>query len=194
MQRRKDNILQEGKRYTFRDYFELKYSSSEILIELGYIDIGSFADLQNAMLQILPKVPLTSETARREFYISPFMWDLLRRIDFQIDIEYHLEVNDYLRGVLDYLLRSTESIIVVEAKKADMDRGFTQLAVELIAVSESFDGVTSQLYGAVTIGDTWQFGMLDVPNKIIYKDINQFYMPKNIDEIAAIFAGILSGK
>jgi len=35
--------------------------------------------------------------------------------------------------------------------------------------------------------------MLDVQNKMIYKDMNQFFMPQHIDEIAAIFAGVLSG-
>jgi hypothetical protein len=37
-------------------------------------------------------------------------------------------------------------------------RGFTQLAAELIAISEVEEG--DVFYGAVTIGDVWRFGRL----------------------------------
>lgn len=201
--RKKNKILQEDKKYTFRDYFDLKYPTDEILVELSYDyrlmsltlpsrQIDSLTHLQSAMIQRLPKVSLTSETARREFYLSPFFLDLLDRLDFRLNIEYPIDVNDYLRGVVDYLLRSTHNIIVVEAKNADMERGFTQLAVELIAVSEYLENISSQIYGAITTGNLWQFGMLEVTEKMITKDLNQFLLPDHVDKLGSIFAGILS--
>jgi len=59
------------------------------------------------------------------------------------------------------------------------------------AVSQSLTDVPNQLYGAVTTGDVWRFGMLDIEEKRVYKDVDQFLMPQQIDEIAAIMAGVL---
>ncbi len=50
-------------------------------------------------------------------------------------IEYPVKVNNLLQGNLDYLICSIHSLIVVEAKRDDLTRGFTQLAVEAIALS-----------------------------------------------------------
>ncbi|MEI6441839.1 MAG: hypothetical protein WCO29_01595 [Nostocales cyanobacterium ELA583] len=49
-------------------------------------------------------------------------------------IEYAVNVNNWLKGNLDYLLRSQQSLLVIEAKNDDLSRGFTQFAVELIAL------------------------------------------------------------
>ena len=54
----------------------------------------------------------------------------------QLRIEYPLKVNDWLKSSLDYLLCSTNNLLVIEAKNDDLTRGFTQLAVELIALAE----------------------------------------------------------
>lgn len=203
----KHKILKPEKKYTFRDYFELTYPSDEILHELGYslslesldlpsapIASDSLETLKQEMIVRIPKVSLTSETARREFYLSPFFWDLLEQLDFRLNIEYNIEVNEYLRGVVDYVLRSASDLLVVEAKNADMERGFTQLAVELIAISQYVDSAPSKVYGAVTTGNLWQFGVLDVESKSVTKDLNQFLMPDHIDKLGAIFAGILSAR
>lgn len=52
---------------------------------------------------------------------------------------------------------------MVEAKQADMTRGFTQLAVELIALDRWVESNDLILYGAVTTGDIWQFGSFHSP-------------------------------
>jgi hypothetical protein len=45
-------------------------------------------------------------------------------------------VNEFLRGNLDYYLQGAHNIVVIEAKQADLTKGFTQLAVELIALDQ----------------------------------------------------------
>jgi predicted transposase YdaD len=45
-------------------------------------------------------------------------------------------VSDHLKGTLDYLLQSRHDLLVMVAKKDDLTKGFTQLAVELIALSQ----------------------------------------------------------
>jgi hypothetical protein len=37
-------------------------------------------------------------------------------------------VSDRLKGTLDYLLQSRHDLLVIEAKKDDLTKGFTQLA------------------------------------------------------------------
>jgi hypothetical protein len=98
-------------------------------------------------------------------------------------------VNDWLKGNLDYLLRSQTSLTVIEAKRDDLTRGFTQLAVELIALAE----VEAQdiLYGAVTIGEAWRFGKLDKTQALITQDLGLYKVPDELETLMAILVGIL---
>ncbi len=89
------------------------------------------------------------------------------------------------------MLRSKNDLLVIEAKNDDLTRGFTQLAVELIALSH----VEEQdiLYGAVTIGDVWRFGRLDRNQRTIVQDINLFKIPDDLENLASVVVGILEG-
>jgi hypothetical protein len=99
-------------------------------------------------------------------------------------------VNNWLKGYLDYLVRSTHNLLVVEAKNDDLTKGFTQLAVELIALAEA-EG-QNELYGAVTIGNVWQFGYLDVKSKKIIQIASLYRIPEDIEELAQILVGIIN--
>ncbi|MGF1478283.1 MAG: hypothetical protein ACFB4I_02155 [Cyanophyceae cyanobacterium] len=51
-------------------------------------------------------------------------------------------------------------VLVIEAKREDLDNGFNQLAVELIALQQWLE--TDQvIYGALTTGTIWQFAILN---------------------------------
>jgi hypothetical protein len=105
-------------------------------------------------------------------------------------IEYPLKVNNLLEGNLDYLLRGANSLIVIEAKQDDMTRGFTQLAVEMIALSLVNDS-SSMIYGAVTMGTLWTFGFLEESSKTIFQDILSYRVPSDLEELVSILVGIL---
>jgi len=107
----------------------------------------------------------------------------------QLRIEYPLTVNKWLKGYLDYLIISTNSLLVIEAKNDDITRGFTQLAVELIALSQFEE--KSILYGAVTIGDVWRFGKIDLNTQQIIQDINLFKIPDDLENLVQVLVGIL---
>ncbi len=98
-------------------------------------------------------------------------------------------VNDWLQGSLDYLLQRHGELLVIEAKNADLARGFTQLAVELIALAEA----ESQplLYGAVTTGDTWRFGHLDQLSHQITQDIALYRVPDDLEQLTQILMGLI---
>lgn len=201
----KIKILQKDQSYTFRSYFELPYEADDILAEFDYSlqraelslpkssrQINYLPELKQKIKALLPFVSLSSETARRETLVSPVLLEIVINCQCQLRIEYPLTVNNWLKGYLDYLLRSTNSLLVIEAKNDDLTRGFTQLAVELIALSQVEE--ENILYGAVTIGDVWRFGRLDRSQQQIVQDINLFKVPEDLDTLASVLIGILEGE
>ncbi len=200
----KKSILEPNKSYTFSDYFKLTYPTRDIVAELGYafkseqlilpekiIVNPQFEVLKNFYYKKLPHISLNSEIAKREFLISPLLISLLDYIDIEIDVECAIYINEQLKGSIDYLLKSAANFIVIEAKNADFDKGFTQLAIELIALDNYLENKQPLIYGAVSIGDMWRFGVVDRANKIIKKDIDAFLVPTNIEKLFAVLLGIL---
>ena len=201
----KIKILQEGQSYTFRSYFELPYEADDILAEFNYSLIKSrlslpkttkqldrLPELKQRIEDILPFISLSNETARRETLVSPVMLEVVRYCQCKMRIEYPLTVNNWLKGNLDYLLKSTNNLLVIEAKNDDLTRGFTQLAVELIALS--YIEEQNVFYGAVTMGDVWRFGKLERSQQQINQDINLFKVPDDLDHLVRILLGILEGE
>jgi len=96
---------------------------------------------------------------------------------------------------LDYLIRSKQELIVIEAKRGDLDKGFNQLAAELIALDKYEENNTNgALYGAITIGYVWKFGILERSKQHISKDINSYTVPGDIERVFSILVGIISSK
>lgn len=201
----KKSILEANKPYTFSDYFKLPYPTRDVVAEFGYqfkfekFDLPrqelthfNLEKLRNTFYQKLPHISLNSETAKREFWISPLLLELLDYIEVDIDVEYPLNVNDKLRGNIDYVVRSSKQLIVVEAKNSELDKGFTQLAIELIALDNDLEADQNLLlYGAVTMGDLWKFGVLDRTQKIILKNIDAFLIPTDLEAFFSVLLGIL---
>jgi hypothetical protein len=197
-------ILQEDQSYTFRSYFELPYEADEILAEFDYSlirteltlpqtqrEFSQLSELKQKIRSLLPFVSLSSETARRETLVSPILLEIVIYCQCQLRIEYPLNINNWLKGNLDYLLRSKNNLVIIEAKKDDLTRGFTQLAVELIALSQIED--QEILYGAVTIGNIWQFAKLDRVQHQIVQDLNLFKIPDDLELLVKVLVGILEG-
>ena len=196
-------ILQENQSYSFRSYFELPYNTDDILAEFGYNfqvqrlslprserSSPRLQALKQQFEDILPFVSLSSETARRELLVAPLIIEIVRLCRCQLRIEYPINVNAWLKGELDYLLRSQTSLTVIEAKRDDLTRGFTQLAVEMIALSQLEEQET--LYGAVTMGEIWRFGKLESSSQTITQDISLYNVPDRLDYLISILIGILN--
>ncbi len=149
-------------------------------------------DLKSRIAESLPYNSLTNKAARRESLIAPILLDLVHYTHAQLRIEYPLTVTDQLKGSLDYYLYSTRNLLVVEAKNADLSRGFTQLAVELIALDQWSNSDQSTLPGAVSTGDIWQFGLLHREPREITQDLNLYRVPADLKELLRILVGILS--
>jgi len=198
------SIFKKEKKYTFSDYFELNNPTKEILEEFGYKYIfetinlpksskklGNLDQLKRTYISKLPLISLNSEMAKREFYISPLLLQLLEYIQAEIDVEYPLDAGDNLSGNIDYLIKFTNNMIIIEAKKGDLERGFNQLAVELIALDKHIESEQELLYGAITLGDVWRFGVLDRKKKILKKDMEAYALISDLEEILLILIGVL---
>ena len=197
-------ILQPGRSYTFGCYFEMTCEPEDILVEFGYSLVRSPLDfpqysgsldratfLQEQLQRRLTFVNLTSEAARREMLIAPILVEVAEVARAQLRIEYPLTVNEYLKGSLDYYLYADRQCLVVEAKNADLARGFTQLAVELIALEQRQTDEISTLFGAVTTGDVWQFAQLDCQEKRITQGTKLYLVPDELESLLRILIAIL---
>ncbi|MCU0548816.1 MAG: hypothetical protein MUC48_05660 [Leptolyngbya sp. Prado105] len=158
-------ILNPSESYTFSKYFDLPYTAEDILSDLECNLVTQNLQLPQAQLdrsitdpvrttieQNLNIVTLSSEMARREAVIAPLVLAVCNHIQAKLRIEYTLKVNDWLKGTLDYYIKNRNRLIVSEAKQADLTKGFTQLAVELIALDQ-WEDADNPIYGAVTSGD-----------------------------------------
>jgi hypothetical protein len=200
----KRTILQPGQAYTFRQYFEMTYEPEDILAEFGYTlqrvllslpqstaTLDRFDNLKTRIEESLPYISLTSEAARRELLIAPLLLDVVHYTRAQLRVEYPLIVTEQLKGSLDYYLYSVGKLLVIEAKNADLARGFTQLAVELIALDYWLDEQPATLQGAVSTGDVWQFGSLDRASKQIQQILTLYRVPDDLESLIRILIKIL---
>ena len=188
---------------TFSDYFELNKPTKEIINNFGYeyqlveLELPTvnvvqpLQQLRETYRTKLPFISLTSEASKREFYVAPLLLELLNYVQAEINVEYTLDAGRNLNGTVDYLLRYKREMVVIEAKKGDLEKGFNQLAVELIALDKTAANDAEVLYGAVTLGDVWRFGQVERPTRILRKDINAFVVPAQVEQLLAILLGTL---
>jgi len=48
------------------------------------------------------------------------------------------------------------------------------------------------IYGAVSIGELWRFGILNRKNKNILRDLHTYRVPEDIEDLFSIMVGILT--
>ena len=198
-------IIQPGQSYTFSKYFELPFSPEDILAELGCsyqrerlqlprveFNPSQIEELQRVIERNLRRVKLLSEDARKQAIIAPILLEVCEITQTQLNIEYPISVSDQLKGSLDYYINKGEGLLVIEAKQADLSRGFTQLAVELIALDQWINSDTPILYGAVTTGEDWRFALYNRQGKHITEDIKLYRVPEELTELINILVSILN--
>ena len=191
----------------FGDYFKLNAPIEEIAKALGYTHQRQHltlpksgevlpweAELTARLEATLPLVSFTSEMARREFLIAPVLLEVARHLHVQIRAEYPLSITAQLRGSLDYLLLAETGFLVVEAKNADMERGMAQLLAEMAALDKWTDSTAARLYGAVSVGNFWQFSVLDRHTKAVTADLDFLLVPRDLSDLLHILVAILRGQ
>ncbi|MCP4660199.1 MAG: hypothetical protein GY856_32765 [bacterium] len=201
-------LVPEGASFTFADFFKLRVDAREVVAHFGCtmvvkpcelphkeLDREALAAMKSRMEQDLPFVSLTSETARREFLIAPVIMEAVHHTHAHVQVEYPLEVDEQLKGTVDYFLRAPQGeMLVVEAKQGDLQRGFNQLAVELIALDRWLEETEPKtLWGAVSMGDAWRFGFLDREAALLTQDLHLYPVPDDLERLLGILVAILGG-
>jgi len=200
----KIQIIDSNQSYTFADYFKLNHEPDEIIAYFGYKfqsqsltlpttqqNLERLTDLKNRIEESLPYISLTSETARREFLIAPVIMELIHYTHAKVRVEYALNINNQLKGVIDYYLKADNQLLVIEAKNADLERGIVQLAVELIAFDNWSIIDHPILHGAVSIGNIWQFVILHRESKQITQDLNLYRVPTDLETLMKILVALI---
>ena len=198
-------IIKPDQSYSFADYFKLNFASQDILAYFGVTiqrqslqfprydqTLDRLIDLKARIEESLPRISLTSEIARREFLIAPVLTDLLHYTQATLNIEYPVAVSNQLKGSLDYLLQNEQTFLIVEAKNEDLERGFVQLAIEMIAIDQWIESDQPIIYGAISTGNIWQFGKFNRQTRIVTQDLNLFRVPTDLDDLLRILVKILN--
>ncbi|WP_353735664.1 MULTISPECIES: hypothetical protein [unclassified Okeania] len=121
--------------------------------------------------------------------IAPILIDIKRQNQEQINIfsgiDFTVEPETGLKGSCDFLItKSSEMLIVtapiiviVEAKKENLNLGLGQCIAEMIAAkifNQKEGNNISTIYGAITSGTNWRFLQLQEQNIII--DLTEYYL------------------
>jgi hypothetical protein len=188
--------------YTFSKYFELRIDPIDLCEYFGYSlsltelslaqesgAISGLGELRSRLSRISTRLISRNEQAKREMLVAPVVKLVLEMADALVRIEYAVTVSLQLQGTMDYLLSiaNLRQLLVLEAKRDDLDYGFTQLMAQLIALDqwERSPGVQEQpvLVGAVTTGAIWQFALLDRKTKHFQQGVNSFRAPEELEVI-----------
>lgn len=189
-------MLDLSQDYTFSQYFELQIPADELITALGYTyervtlsvpstegDRKAYPARLQDLDQILKLTRTSNEQTKREVLVAPIVQTLVLETHALLRVEYPLYVSPLLHGTLDYLISKDgwQHLLVIEAKRNDLDYGFTQLAAQMIALDqwEQAPSLVNQpvLTGAVTTGETWKFGQLDRRTKALVESINLLTVP-----------------
>jgi hypothetical protein len=145
-----------------------------------------------------------SEKVRSELIVAPLLFELRELLDRQIGlfsgVDFSVDAESGLNGICDFLLtRSSNELIVkapaivlLEAKKGDLNAGWGQCAAEMIA-AQKFNQLTGQvvptIYGSVTTGTQWQF--LKLTGRDLTIDVTEYSLDP-IDRILGILKWMVS--
>lgn len=143
---------------------------------------------------------INTEKSRSEMIIAPLLIELKKLSSQPISlfsgVDFTVDAAQGLNGTCDFLIsRSPEQlfintpvIMIVEAKKEDINAGLGQCVAEMLAArlfNEREGNPINKIYGAVTTGDRWKF--LKLEEQVVEIDLGE-YLLNNVNQILGILA------
>jgi hypothetical protein len=128
-----------------------------------------------------------SEKAKSELLVSPVLLEIRKLTQQSISLfsgeEFTVDRDQGLNGFCDFLLSRSATpyvieapvLMLVEAKKGELDVGLGQCVAEMIAAqlfNEREGKSIATIYGCVTSGKSWQF--LKIEGKDVTIDVNEY--------------------
>jgi hypothetical protein len=170
--------------------FPLSYQEQDFIQDLGFGCNDYFVSRLNTLVQ--EGVVFNSEYAICENIISPILTEVWRSYMQQFLIWSHQPLNydENLSGVPDYVVaqRSPRGkvvlekpfMILVEAKKDNFEEGWGQCLAEMLAAQKINDDLTKKLFGVVSNGKLWEFGVLEAE---MFTKNRKYYVLENLAEL-----------
>ena len=145
-----------------------------------------------------------SEKARSEWIISPVLTAVRRLLDRQISLfsgeDFTVDSSIGLNGICDFLISKSLSqleiqapvVIIIEAKKENLNGGLGQCIAEMVA-AQKFNAANNVnipiIFCSVTSGTTWKF--LKLEGNSVTIDITEYPLPP-VEPILAFLTWMLS--
>ncbi|MEA5595005.1 hypothetical protein [Rivularia sp. UHCC 0363] len=159
------------------------------------------ADFINKYLPLA--LALNTEKARSEMLICPILLEIKEICTSSISLfsgnDFTVDASVGLSGVCDFLISlSSEqlfveapAVVVVEAKKEDLNGGLGQCVAEMIAAqrfNEQNNTSIPIIYGTVTTGDRWKF--LKIENQTVTIGLMEYTLPP-LEQILGILTSFI---
>lgn len=194
----------------YRDFTLRKVKDA---FSLKLIETGSFlsefpavqpSDYLNQTLErnLSMAIAVGTEKARSELLISPILVEVRERLQRQISVfsgtDFTVDASVGLNGICDFLISQSQeqllieapAVMIVEAKKEDLNPGLGQCIAELVAAqrfNQANDRPISMVYGAVTTGSLWRF--LQLSGHTVEIDLADYAVPP-VETVLGILLGI----
>jgi hypothetical protein len=187
-----------------KQQFELNVVTEVFFVDLPPLTPGDW--LTNLLKKSAPlAATLGTEKVRSELIIAPLLFEFRELLDCQISLfsgnDFSIDIESGLNGVCDFLLTRSVSefvieapaIIIIEAKKGELNAGWGQCAAEMVA-AQKFNAANGQevptIYGSVTTGTQWQF--LKLTGKDLTIDVTEYSLDP-LDRILGILKWMMEG-
>jgi hypothetical protein len=181
-----------------KQQFELQVVTQVFFADLPPLTPGDW--LTNLLEKSAPlAATLGTEKVRSELIIAPLLFEFRELLDRQVSLfsgtDFSVDIESGLSGVCDFLLTRSISeiiieapaIVIIEAKKGELNAGWGQCAAEMVA-AQKFNSASGQeipsIYGCVTTGTRWQF--LKLTGKYLTIDVTEYSL-NPLDRILGIF-------
>ncbi|NET03467.1 MAG: hypothetical protein F6K16_01750 [Symploca sp. SIO2B6] len=141
-----------------------------------------------------------TEKSRSEMIITPILIELRKQLEQSISlfsgVEFNVEPAQGLNGNCDFLISLSPElllvtapvVVIVEAKKENLNAGFGQCIAEMLAAkifNEREGNKIKAIYGTVTTGSIWKF--LKLEQQTIEIDLGEYFL-NNVNKILGILA------
>ncbi len=181
--------------------FQLTFREKNFFPEIESIPIKIYEHtIQHGLLEALPR---GSEKIRNELIIMPLMLELCELNDNKMTVysgEFlNVDAQKKLNGECDFILSLSEIkafvdapiMVLVEAKKQDMEKGTDQCAAQMVGAkifNEKQGKPYDTIFGCATTAETWRF--LRLQNNELTLD-SQSYGTESLDKVLGILQQIV---
>jgi hypothetical protein len=160
-----------------KQMFQLKTVEDQNFIPANLPQVSISKILEITLNENIPlAIAIGTEKARSELIIAPILVQVRKLFARQISLfsgtEFNIDSELGLAGVCDFILsKSSEQltieapvVVLVEAKKADLNSGMGQVSAEMVAAqmfNREQDLYIRGVYGCITNGIQWRFLYLE---------------------------------